>query len=180
MSMKHLRFAVLALIIAVAAMSFPGTARAEVKIAVVDFQRILTESTAGKSLQKQLDDAQKSFQDDMRKQDQALQATQAQLNKDEGKNSSDIIQKKADFEKKVVEARQDAAKKKDNLEKAANTAVNELRSQAAEVIGDMAQKEKFSLVLNKGTVIMAEKSMDITDDVLKGLNAKVQKIDLKL
>lgn len=180
MSMKHLRFAVLALFVVVGAMSFPAAARAEVKIAVVDFQRILTESSAGKNLQKQLDDAQKSFQEELKKQDQALQATQAQLNKEEGKNSADVIQKKADFEKKVVEARQDVAKKKESLEKAANTAVNQLRTQAAEVIGDIAQKEKFSLVLNKGTVIMAEQSMDITDNVLKGLNAKVSKIDLKL
>jgi outer membrane protein len=182
MFLQNLRFVVLALFVACVAVAFPGNARAEVKIAVVDFQRILTESKAGQGLQKQLEAVQKSFQEDMKKQDDALKATQNQLSKEQeaAKSSSEYIQKKADFEKKVAEARQGVAKKKEAIEKGANAAVNQLRTEATKVVYDIAQKQSYGIVLNRATVILAEQTMDITDSVLKALDAKVTKIDVKI
>ncbi len=181
MSLQNLRFAVLALFMAGMVVAFPGAARADVKIAVIDLQRILTESKAGQGLQKQLDGQQKAYQDEVAAQEKSLQATQDQLAKepDSAKSSSEFIQKKADFEKKVVDARQTMQKKREALEKTAQGAINDLRGQAGQVINEIAEREKYSLVLNRGTVLVADKSLDITDAVLKQLDAKVTKIDLK-
>jgi outer membrane protein len=181
MSLQNLRFAVLALFMAGMVVAFPGAARADIKIAVVDFQRILTESKAGQGLQKQLDAQQKAYQDEVAQQEKTLRATQEQLSKepDSAKSSSEFIQKKADFEKKVFDAQQATKNKREALEKTANAAINDLRGQAGQVVGAMAEKEKYGLVLNRSTVLMAEKSLDITDAVLKQLDAKVTKIDLK-
>jgi outer membrane protein len=182
MSLQNMRFVVLALFVAVFAAAFPGSARADVKIAVVDFQRIMAESKAGQGLQKQLDAAQKAFQDDMKKQDDALKATQAQLGKEQeaAKSSSEYIQKKADFEKKVAEARQNVQKKKEAIEKAAGVAVNDLRTQATKIIYEIAQKQSYGLVLNRASLILAQDTMDITNAVIKDIDAKVTKIDLKI
>ena len=83
--------------------AFVGAANAQSKIAVVDMQRLLSESKAGQSIQKQLDEQRVSFQAEVTKLEQELKGTEQQLSKmqDEGV-TDDLIQKKAEFEKKAA------------------------------------------------------------------------------
>ena len=152
---------------------YAAPAHAEAKIAVVDSQRILAESKQGKSLQQQIAADQKAFQDDVTKQEASLQTAQDQLNKEQqtNKNGDDVAAKKIDFEKRVLEGRQQVAKKKDELEKNADAAAQKLRGQANQVIGDIAQREHINLVLNRSDVLLADKSMDITDQVIAALDS---------
>ena len=185
MSLQNLRFAVLASFVAGMVVAFPGAALADAKIAVVDFQKVLDESKAGQGLQKQIMAQKQAFQDDLKKQDQALQATRDQLNKesDTAKSSGEFIQKEADLKKKFIDEQQAAQKKNEAMQKADSAAINEFRKRATEVIGDIVQKDKYSLVLNStpavGSVIVADQSLDITEAVVKQLDVKVTKIDIK-
>ena len=156
-------------------------ARADMKIAVVDFQRILTESKAGQGLQKQLDTRQHALQDEVNKDQTQLQSMQDTLAKQQqaGKTSDDFAQKKTEFEKKVIDTKQDIQRKHDALEKTAQAGIDNLRQQAAQIVGDIAQRDKIDIVLGRQAVLMAQKNLDITDAVLKQMDAKGGTVDLK-
>lgn len=163
------------------ALLIPGFARADTKVAVVDVQRIMVESKAAQSIQKQLDQQKESFQSEFSKQERDLQTAQQSLVKAKATLSAEEFGKKQDdFERKVAEARKEVQKRRQNLEKGAEEATNTLRFELTKVVADMADKNKFDLVLTRQNVILAQKDMDITDEILASFNDTVKDIKLKV
>ena len=87
--------------------------------------------------------------------------------------------RKVDFEKQVADGRQMVVDRRKSFDKAAGTALGSLKEQVIKVVADIASKEKYDVVLSRQDVIVAVKPMDITDEVLKGLDGSVTKIDVK-
>ena len=160
---------------------FSGAAQADTKIAAVDVMRIMTESKAAQSIQKQLDQQRESFQSEFSKQEHDLQAAKQALAKQKATLSAEDFAKKQDeFEKKVAEARKDVQKRRQSLEKSAEDATNALRLELTKVVKTLADKNKYDLVLTRQNVILAVESMDITDQVLSNMNDTVKEIKLKV
>ncbi len=185
MFLKFIRNAAGAVLIAgmiLMAPVFAGTAKADVKIAVVDIQRLMTQSKAAQSIQKQLETRRSEFQEGFSKQEGELRDIEKKLvaTPEKDRTSEDFMKKKAEFEKKVAEARQSVQKRRAALEKGAAGAVAALQKEITKVVAKITTKEKYDLVLTRQDVIMAVDTMDITAAVLKDLDASVSKIDLKV
>lgn len=159
----------------------PGTAYAQAKVAVVNTQKIMSESLAAKSIQGQIDKHRKSFQEefsklerDLLEKEKALVELRAKLPPEEfevkGKEYKDEVQR---IQKLVQQRRQ-------SLEQAAGTALNDMRGKILEIVSDIASKEKYDIVLARQNVIWTQKEMDITDTVMARLDKELKQIDLKV
>lgn len=155
------------------------SAQPDFKLAVVDLQRIMSEAKVTTSIQAQVDKQRTAYQQEISKMEDDLKAAEQQLSKGGNASSGDAIQKKADFEKKVVESKQIVQKRRNGLEKGATDAMNEVRKETLKIISEIADKEKYDAVLTRQAVIVSTKSLDITDAVLKQLDSRLSKVTVK-
>lgn len=145
----------------------------------LDFKFILNESIAGKKAQKDLKNKLESGLKELNKTEQNLQSDEKKI----------IAQKKIiseeEYKKKVKELRQkviDLQKNKKNLldtvGKQRSKARSELLKNLNPVIKDYMQEKKIRYVMDKKSLILADESLDITQDIIKKLNDKIKSVKL--
>lgn len=145
----------------------------------IDFQKILNVSSAGKKaqteLKNRLDQSIKKFN-----------KTQKDLQEQE----KNIIQQKKlitpeEYKKKVIDLRT----KVTSLQKNRNNSLQKISKQRAKakkellkalnpIIKEYMQEKNIRMVLNKKNLIVADEKLDITNDILNLLNAKIKSVKL--
>jgi outer membrane protein len=148
-------------------------------IGVVDFDLIMKESAAGRSVKSQYDKQRSAFDADVERkrkafkdQTQKLGAQKSTLSDDEFKKKVDELNAKGQaIEKSLVQAKQ-------ALDSNRNKALGQIQSTMLEIIADIAKKRALTLVLNKSYVLLMADAYDFTDESMKGLNAKLPSVKL--
>ncbi len=175
-------FIFIAVLSAFAFFKSPEPARAEggVVIAVVDVQRVMNDSDAAKDILSQVKVRREKMEKDIKDIEDVLKKNEQDLIKkrDAGQKEAFEQERKA-FEKKVMDARAKAQKIRMTVEQSFNKAVQTLKENMLQVISDMAAEKKYQLVITKQNVIIGDKSLEVTDDVLTRLNGKIKSIEVK-
>ena len=145
----------------------------------LDFKYILNQSEAGKKaqtyLKKKLDNGIKALQ----KKEKAIQEEERKI----------IQQKKVisaeEYKKKVTELRNKVAslqKERDSLltdvSKQRSKAKSELLKNLNPIIKEYMKGKNIRMVLDKKSMLLADDSLDITQDIVKLLNSKLKSIKL--
>lgn len=147
------------------------------KIAVVDVQGLISESKAGKSIQAQINKQRESFKEEFSKLEKELGDMQKKMGDDK---SPEYAAKKKEFESKMMDANKLVQDRRQVLEKAAAEAVMELRKEIVRVTADIADQEKYTIVITRQDVVLAEKDMDITQQVLTALDKKLPDVKVNM
>lgn len=154
---------------------------AESSIAVVDVVRILSQSKAAISVQKQRETLRQEFLDEISKTEQALSREERDLTRTAAQMPQEQYEKRRlAYEEKLVDTRKFAQSRKHALEDASNRAMNHLRDQLYLVVQEIANERGYSLVISNQNVIAGEKSLDITEETLRRLDRRVEDIPLNL
>lgn len=148
-------------------------------IAVVDVEKILNDSKAGKSIEKQLASRREAFQKEFAKRENDLMTAEKKLLEDKGNLSAEeFAKKREEFEKKFLETRSLFQKRRNSLDKGLGTALAQLRKHIIQVTAEIADEDDINVVLTRDSVVIVAKEMEITGKVLERLNKKVQNIKL--
>jgi len=147
----------------------PFTIHAEIKIGYVVVEKVLKDSPQTASSNKKLEKEFKSRTDDLQKKVKAIQAQE----KDYKKNSltmSDSDKQKA--QKKIqnskIEIQRIERELREDIDIRRREEIGKLQEQINKSIQELAEKEKYDLILYQG-VAYASKGIDITDDLIKTL-----------
>ena len=151
----------------------------EKSIVYIDLNKIMLNSTAGKSITSQLEINHKKNISKFKKIEEELK-----------KEESEIISQKnvltnEEFEKKIIDLRDKANK----FRKERNNNINNLNNQRLEatqkmislvkpILSDYSEKNSISLIIEKKNIIIGKTLLDITDDILKIVDEKIGKIQL--
>lgn len=150
-------------------------------IAVVDVDRLLSDSKAGKSIQDQHSKKRETFKKEFSKLEEKLIAAEKQLVKDKDSLSpEEFIKKRQGFEKEFQETRRLFQKRRNALEKGLADAFQMLRKIIIQTTADVSDEHKLDIVVTRKSVVIVDKKMDITDEVLKRMNKKISTIPLKV
>lgn len=151
------------------------------KIAVIDFEKVKAESKAGKSLQKQIEAKREAFSKEFSEKDKSLKAAQAEVIEAKEKLSAEEFNKKRKaFEAKVAEVKLLFEKRSNGLRQGIDKSMLELSKTIIESAADVADKKGFDIVLSRDSVVIADKELDITQEVLGVLDAKLTDLQLKV
>ncbi len=151
------------------------------KIAVVDVEKILNDSAAGKSIQSQLKSRRESFQKEFKaKEDVLMQSEKTLVQQKNDVSPEEFAKKRQAFEKQLMETRSLFQKRRNSLDKGLGNALSDLRKNILSVSAEVADEGKYQIVLTRDSVVIVEKSMDITDKVLSRLNKKISNIKLDI
>lgn len=146
---------------------------------VIDTNRILRESKAGLSLKTQLEDRQAKFRDEFAKIETELRGAEQELERQRSVLSPDAFEdKRQAFERRYSDAQRKADRSRRQLDDAFQTALKEIQAAMLSVTESIAQQMNLDLVLQRSQVIFISQDLDITEQVLSGLNAKLPSIKL--
>ena len=181
---RWLRLSLLAiLVLAVPAGAVP--ALADTKIGVVDLQKVLKTTVAGKAAQKKFDDLRKAKQSllegkekDLAKREKELigarQEIETALQATGGKPTDDLKQKVVVLQEKGRKFEQDVLdheKKKreivDELAKKEGELLKPIEDTIRQKVDAIAKDRKLDLVLNRQVAIYVVDALDITAEVIK-------------
>jgi outer membrane protein len=151
------------------------------KIAVVDTQFLVSNSNAGKSIRTQLDKQRDAYKKQIEKQESDLRALEKKLIAEQGKMSKEKLQaERKNFQDKVMAAQKSVQDRRIAFDKAYTVSMEKLREHIVKIVADMAGKEGISLVLPRQDLVLVDARLDMTQEVLKALNAKVSSIPVSV
>ena len=148
---------------------FPFTIYAEIKIGYVVVEKVLKDAPQTASSNKKLEKEFKSRTDGLQKKVKAIQAQEKDFKKnsltmtdsDKQKAQKKIQNSKIDVQRIERELRED-------IDIRRREEIGKLQQQINKSIEELAEKEKYDLILYQG-VAYASKGIDITDDLIKTL-----------
>ena len=152
----------------------------ENKTVYLDLNMIMANSNAGKSINSQLEDNHKKNIANFKKLEEALKNEEAKI------ISQKTVISKEDFEKKIMNLRDKANK----YRKERNDSINNLNNQRLDatqkmitlirpILSEYSDNNSISLIIQKRNIVIGKTSLDITDDILKIVDEKIEKIALE-
>jgi len=150
-------------------------------VIVIDVNKIMTESAAAKNVQSQVADLRKSLKAEVDKKESGLRSEDEALAKQRGTLSSDDFAKKSrSFQESVMKSRQDVDARVGALDKAVNMAMGKIEKQLQSILFDIAKEQSANLVLPKAAILVAETSMDFTDEAMTRINSKLPSVKVEV
>jgi outer membrane protein len=148
-------------------------AEAQMKVAVIDVQRVVTESDPGKEAMQKLKELQDAKIDEGRALQQELTTLQEQMSKQRFTLSEDRLAelgKQIEDKQIALQRFQDDAERE--LDEARRRELGGLEGRIIPVIDQIGADEGYTLIFNKfqSGLVFADEAVDITDDVIRRFN----------
>jgi outer membrane protein len=147
---------------------------APIKIAVVNVEKIVTESTAGKALQSRLDNFREQIEADL----QAKAQGAAKLRQDAALTSDPVqrAQLEKQYEDAAIALRREQDDRQREGQKIQDEGLRDIENKLAPVFRQIRDEQGFDLILalTPGIVLMVSERVDITQQVLDRFNASTQ------
>ena len=146
------------------------------KIGVIDLQKILETSAAGKSIQSELKKEKDKMEADLQKKGTEIENIRKRLERESmvmGKEMRE--EKERESRIKINDFKSLQKKYRSDLQKLEGDLMNQLKIDIDEIVQEMGKKEGYLLIINKFGVIYSPDSIDVTDKVIGNLNTKSAK-----
>jgi outer membrane protein len=167
-----------ALLVALAVtLAVPFAAAQATEIGSVDMNAVIEKSKVGSKVQEQL---RKDFEPKakpMGEEEQSIRQAQASLARESALMSKDQLEKKqAELKKRIDAFEKAAAPLQQQLMKAQQERSQEVLGPAQKAVDAVAKQKKLGMVIerNQSGLLFVDKALDITDDVIKQMDANTK------
>lgn len=153
-----------------------SSAAGAVKIGIVDFQKILEVSNAGKTAQVEINKQGKQMEDDLKNRGSEIEELEKKLERESLVMSKDVREEKLrEVRIKIGDFKALQQKYMDDFKMLENRIINRIQKEVVELVQKYGEKEGFQLIVEKrtGGVVYAPANIDITDVVIQMYNVQV-------
>ncbi len=157
------------LLLAPLLMSSLAFAQSASKVGVVDMQRAIQATDAGKKAKKELEGEFEKRKKDLQKKETDLKKMGEDLEKKRSVLSEEVLGKKqAEMQEEMMKYRESLNKNQMEIQKKEQDLTKPILEKMRKVIAETAKTGSFTLVLeNSAGVLYAEPASDLTDQVIK-------------
>lgn len=150
------------------------SAFAQQKIALVDVQKAIQSTSAGKKAKTELDSEVEKKKKSVQKLETDLKKIQEDLEKKRGLLSDEVLQKRqGEFQEEMLKYRELVGKSQADLQKRERDLSQPILEKMKRVISKVAKDKKFDIVIENSPMIwFSEGALDITNDVVKAFEAE--------
>ena len=146
-------------------------------VVTVDMLRIERDSAASKSIRGQLEKYRTADQQELTKQENELRKIEQELGQQRALISPEAFaERRRQFEQKVNNLQRDAQSRKREFDKVQVNASRTVETALRQIIEQMVKERKLVLVLSKAQTMYSAPELEITDEVLKRLDAKLPSV----
>ena len=157
-----------------AAQKLPATVAA-----VIDYQRVLREAAAARSIRDQIEARRKTYQEEISREEQRLHEADKAFAKQRSVLSQEAFaEKRREFEQDVAEVQRLVQERRRELDRLSGAALDEVKQVLIEIVTSLAEKRGFNLVLPTSELLFFARALDITEEVLAELDAKLPEVQL--
>ena len=147
--------------------------------AVIDYQRILRDAAAARSIREQIEARRKAYQEEISREEQRLHAADKEFAKQRSVLSPEAFaEKRREFEQDVAEVQRMVQKRRRDLDHMSAAALNEVKEALIEIVTSIAEERGFNLVLPSSELLFFSRSLDLTEEVLAKLDARLPQVSL--
>jgi Skp family chaperone for outer membrane proteins len=149
-------------------------------VAVVDVQRILQESLAAKSVQKQLEGQRAKVQAEVAGEEKKLRQAEQALVKSRNVDAPDVYaEKEQGLRQQFLEVERQVQSRRKALEQAFTDSMNVVRKSLLDNVNDLAKERGANIVIVKQQTLWTDKTVDITDATLARLDKALPRVHVK-
>jgi len=159
---------------------FINSVNSEQNIAFINMDKVISTSNAGSSILKQLTDLNNKNLQFLKKEEKKFKEKETKL------ISQKNIISEADFQNKVNELKSEIKNYNQNRDKMINEFnklkvdnTNNLLKLINPILLKFSDDKEISIVLQKKDLVVAKTELDITDDIIKIVNAEVNEFKIK-
>ncbi len=150
------------------------------RIAAIDVQRIYRESAAAKTFRREIDKQRAAVQDQFRAREKALLETDKELKRQRTILSSEIFaQKSQELAKQVANLNRDIQNHNKTLKDLLDRGIREVQKSLIDVVQEIAVERGLDLVITAGSVVLQNPQLDITEEAMARLNARLPVLSLE-
>ena len=143
------------------------------KIGVIDFQKILETSAAGKAIQAQLKAKNEMMAADLQKKGAEIENISKRLERESMVMSKEMREEKErEHRIKVNDFKTLQKRYRADLQKLQVELMQKLQADLSDVTAEIGKKEGYLLIMDKRGVVYAPNSVDLTDKIIQRLNQK--------
>ena len=148
-------------------------------IAVLDLERVLRDADAAKNLREVIDEKRVAFQSELRKQEQELAEADQELARQRAVLSAEsFAEKRKELEQRATNLQRDFLTRQRELERAFAQGIGQVRAALIKVSKEIAVEQNIDIILQKASVMLAIRELDITGEALERLNAALPAVNL--
>ena len=156
----------------------PNLAQAQ-NIGIVDVQKILQVSAAGKNIHSQLEAKRKSYQQEISGKEDSLRAMEKDiLGQKDSLSEAEFAEKRKEFEREVLATQKIVQNNKRSLEAGFARSLAKLRDEVRDTIDVIAKERGFDMVLSQENVIISKPGLDMTDAVITALDGRLKTVSI--
>lgn len=149
------------------------------RILIIDTQRIYRDSMAVKHLQRLIDGQRSSYKEEIKEKEETLKDASQELSKQRGILSSEAIsQKRKELESRIVTLQSEVRTRKRDLDKRWTSGLNQVRTILVEITREIAQNHKADLVLERSAIALVKPELEITQEALEILNERLPEVSI--
>ena len=146
------------------------------KIGVIDLQKLLATSNAGKAIQAELKKQKDKMENDLKQKGTEIEKISKRLERESMVMSKEMREEKEREQRiKINDFKTLQKKYRTDLQKLEAQLMNQLQNDLKELVESIGKKEGYLLIVNKHIVLYSPGSIDITNKLIKQLNAKTAK-----
>jgi outer membrane protein len=168
----NLRRSLASALFVIAPLLFAGSARAEMRVAVVDVQRAVMQTEDGLRAQANLKKLFDSRQQELDRKQKDMQKEKDDIEKQAKVLSKEALATRADaWQKKMMELQQVFMEYNKELEKKQKEITDPIFERVMGIVKRLASTENFDLVIDKNTVAYVRTDLDLTDRCIQIYNS---------
>lgn len=161
-------------------MTSTAQGQAPLNIGILDLAAIRKHSVAIKDIRAQVEKYRKGFQAEIKKEEDALQVANQDLAKKRTLLGPEAFAKeRRQFEQKVVGVQKLVRQRKAELDRAFSKAMLIVEDKMNTIMSEVATKRGARVVLRRQHTVLSDRSLDMTQEVLKRLNAELKTVPVK-
>ena len=146
------------------------------KIGVIDLQKVLETSTAGKLIQAQLKKLKEKMETDLKQKGSEIEKISKRLERESMVMSKEMREEKEREQRiKINDFKTLQKKYRSDLQKMEVQLMNQLQKDIKELVDAIGKKGGYLMIINKYGILYSPAKIDITDDLIKKLNVKTAK-----
>ena len=155
---------------------------ADLRIAVINMDKIQMESNVLESLHKQRASFENKLKEKLEKEQKAIEKEKADIEKSQDVLSQEALQRRVvDYQRRVANFQRALSENAQEIEISYQKALNTIQKEHLDpIINGTIAKKKLSLVIDGRMARVGEnvQNLDITDEVIKALNKKVSSVKM--
>lgn len=159
----------------------PPTVVEPLPIAVVDLQGIMRSAKAAKAIHEQIEQRREAYQEQVSAEEKRLRQSEQDLAQQRAILGPEAYQQRVrEFQSQVAEVQRQVQVRKRELDETFAGAMNKVRSALISVVAEIAEQRGIKLVLFKNQIVIAEKSLDVSEETLQRLNQRLPAVKFDL